>query len=105
MLPSDLIIQEGWVQGTLKSPEGRCILGALRDSQINAPHHLDHEIRTLLGLEEPLYIWNNDPDRTKEEVVAILRLAEINCGLRPVEESDMEGSWTTLHRESVTAST
>jgi hypothetical protein len=70
-------IAKGWCQGNFIVEGSYCILGALGWFGTGGRH--DEAIRILAGLigksAEPksgLWLWNDDPDRTQAEVVALL---------------------------------
>ena len=76
MKPSELIKKYGWIQHELGSEAmGYCIVGAVhasfkRKSLINRLHLLD-SLTCNLDIHS-LSEWNDDPLRTKEEVIEFL---------------------------------
>ncbi len=91
MLPSDLLLRDGWTRYHIRqNDEGRCLLGTIWTSQDMAtrnqddPHYriLD-EVRSLIGGGSVMQ-WNDTQCPDAATAVALLRRAEINCGLRPV---------------------
>ena len=105
MLPSELL-EQGWCQGvTAKDEEGYniggqnelavswCFVGAairsfgLSNQSLEFIHSGE---QILFGGELSLVAaWNDNPERTQAEVVAVARLVEIKMGLR-VEGEDWE---------------
>lgn len=81
---ADLIERTGWCQGDIyelgeNGILGYCAEGAIREVADKSGERFD--IRDLLALAETgtdgdaLYVWNDTPGRTKEEVIATLRRA------------------------------
>ena len=72
MKPSEVIRKYGWVQHELGySKIGFCVMGALWHSYDNyktCEHIYGHLWKNLSIMPE---IWNDDPNRTKEEVIAM----------------------------------
>lgn len=65
----DLLETVGWCQGEYVSPDGKCcLLGAL--DTLNAPNAAYEPIEARIG---EIWIWNDTPGRTKEEVIALLK--------------------------------
>lgn len=92
MLPSELL-EQGWVNRTPKSGE-YCLGTAFVTS-----HKWSVESMKVLHtlIEGPSIIqWNDTPGRTKEEVIAVARLAEMKLGLRPME-TEGEGFAVVAH--------
>jgi hypothetical protein len=81
---ADLLEQRGWIQGQRQSSKGRCVLGAIgfhwtetTDADTcYAANKLLAQIN-LLTAEDlwSLAAWNDEPGRTKAEVVTALREA------------------------------
>lgn len=73
MRPSQLIEKYGWVQGIYGSLEiGFCAEGAIRA----ADRHPPMSFNTWLQMHNHAYdkvFWNDDPKRTKEEVISALK--------------------------------
>ncbi len=92
MLPSELL-EQGWCQGDVWNDKGEhCLIGAAIKGQGDMGEFMDI-VRELIR-HRPDYAghpanWNNDPNRTQAEVVALARLVEIRMGLR-VEGEDWE---------------
>ncbi len=104
MLPSEYL-EQGWCQGnyanTGGNPEsGKAISWCLSGAAWKAFGYNDQRrlrfqdaIMELVGYS--FTTWNDDPDRTQEEVVAVAKLAEIKLGLREVETAsvyELEGA-------------
>lgn len=76
---ADIIEENGWIQGTLVDDEtgAVCAIGAIQQAcrQIDTPTYWS--ARNALGqyVDDGVSIWNDDEDRTKEEVLAALREA------------------------------
>lgn len=94
MLPSELL-EQGWCQHSIGDDQGGvCLIGAALMGQANMGEFL--ETASELLRHHPDFHgnrvhWNNDPNRTQAEVVALAKLVEIKMGLRPVEtEAAME---------------
>lgn len=95
MLPSDLLIQIKWFQGTRTAEDATCLVSAIyrRVSEQQERVQLLEALRRLLNLEDTcqaLTNWNDHTCPDKATAVAVLRQAEINCGLRPVEDDTIE---------------
>ena len=94
MLPSELL-EQGWCQDVLRDYQGkRCLVGAGIDGLGFETYSEFHKTITQI-LELPSHgmtipEWNNASERTKAEVVAVAKLAEIKMGLRPTESGDVE---------------
>lgn len=75
---ADLLETRGWCQGTMRAPSGQlCVMGSIREAsrfmslflaQRQATDALSREIQD----SEPTN-WNDQPDRTVEEVISSLR--------------------------------
>lgn len=73
-----LLTDAGWCQRTASTPNGKlCLIAAI----VGASYHLGYEYtagRDMLTLVRErsgipyLFIWNDDPSRTKDEVLALL---------------------------------
>lgn len=81
-----LIETRGWVQEAYENSEGCCLDGALMiasdypdtlfDSRATASYHVARElvreeIRDMTGVGD-IIGWNDDPDRTKDDVTEVL---------------------------------
>lgn len=100
MKPSELL-KQGWCQGKwAEYPNGSKVL--YRDLIANPPptaykwcvtgavivlvepggqrSHVLRRVHELTGCKS-LLAWNDHPDRTKAEVVAVMEQAELECGL------------------------
>ena len=73
---AQIIEEHGWVQGKPGRPgEGYCMVGAIQEVSGFTPCLI-----TAVGLvrsitQEDLAYWNDQPGRTKEEVLHVLRKA------------------------------
>ena len=117
MLPSDVLRERGWCQGSLFSVEGNvCIRGAinasLQPTQTRTQQRIvfdaafwewDREVAHVLNMRpQPhddrgipagyttVVEWNNTSGRTKEEVIAVLEAVEYKRGLRVKMEDLIE---------------
>lgn len=93
MLPSDMIREGGWCQFALDKGTKHCILGALLNSSACGQGGLTLwylEIQTVLETDRFLTGWNNAPERTAEEVIAVLEETERRLGLRMKMEDLIE---------------
>lgn len=80
---ADLIESRGHAKGALIDHRGRlCLLGALNMAASGSPRHCVRGRNALCYVEN--YIddwsgidWNNRPERTPEEVIAVLRAAAV----------------------------
>jgi len=81
-----LVIERyGWTQGQHRSRSGRrCILGAQAvlyrlgygdDATVTAAAAHLQAVLTERGIHQPYHQWNDDPDRTREQVLALVREA------------------------------
>jgi hypothetical protein len=69
----NLIDRHGWQQGDMgNANEGYCIEGACRAA--GSDYGDWSEVRAPLGIAIP-FVWNDEPGRTKEEVLAVLDAA------------------------------
>ncbi len=71
---ADMIERQGWCQGQWADKHGRvCIMGALGDTESDPAAFCAacHRLSTHLG--QRLSMWNDEPGRTKDEVLAMLR--------------------------------
>jgi len=87
MLPSELL-EQGWCQNRLRDDNGNvCLVGAV--NVLQSPSLRCEFYRAAAQLVDvsvfKITDWNNDPARTKAEVVAVAKLVEIKLGLREVE--------------------
>lgn len=81
------LVTRGWIQGTIRDVNGFCLLGAVaitvRPDGTESMMTQTMSVNIALGylaeeiLCEPNEItsWNDDPDRTKDEVIAKLEAA------------------------------
>ncbi len=68
---ANLIEEKGWCQGALRTQGGaHCVLGALIEA---SPSFDLKPLQALIG--DSVAIWNDKPERTKEEIIAALRKA------------------------------
>ena len=84
MLPSEML-RQGWGQGMSSLEPGKvCLLGAFGNYfGVGLGGWPDGCMETLQLLTEDLvYYWNDAPERTQDEVVAVAKLVEIKLGLR-----------------------
>ena len=78
MKPSDLIERYGWVQGRLGNTRiGFCLEGAIFEwamTQWDKDAYYDayRKVSLVIG-SRSLSQWNDAPERTKDEVLAVLR--------------------------------
>ncbi len=99
MLPSELLAK-GWIQGTVvnRARTKFCIVGAVDYCFYRAGSlfpNSDQDFYPALvkeveatGWEFGVPAWNDKTGRTQEEVVALVRRAEIACGLRPADDPE-----------------
>lgn len=97
MLPSDLLAK-GWIQGHAVNVAGTrfCIVGAMSRFTTPLLRALTVAITKEIEATEwkcPLHrmtisTWNDQRARTQAEVVALVRRAEIACGLRPEDNPE-----------------
>jgi hypothetical protein len=90
---AEYIGEHGWLQGTLSSADGRvCAIGAIQriggtgnarsyDAVDALYEYLDLPMTT--GILHPVAIWNDEPERTAEDVILAMKCA--------AEELDSEG--------------
>ena len=85
MLPSELLEQEGWIQGAY-SYAGLCALGAVNKAFTGQA--IRSRARSLPGWDKAVgwVTWNDTEGRTQQEVVATLHQREIELGLCVVED-------------------
>ncbi len=97
MLPSDLLIRDGWIRNNFETGHGRCLSGAISRWAIDencgeSDEHvrLHTETSRLAAAPGGMTEWNDTicPDATT--AIAVMRQAEINCGLRPVKVEEVE---------------
>jgi hypothetical protein len=71
---ADLIEETGWIQDQFGSENlGYCLAGALRRvAPASEYYDARDEIHKRIGTEH-VTIWNDAPERTKEDVIAMLR--------------------------------
>jgi hypothetical protein len=77
---ADKLRNDGWAQGHLRTQDGRsCVVGVLRGFRVTTLTVVVASDRLVkhLGLSrtDDLMIWNDAPERTKEEVIAALEAA------------------------------
>lgn len=82
---ADYIEKYGWCQSVAFSPDGRaCLLGGIyagcggfsRDKVLpDVPPNYDNAVSRVAKFAPDLGYWNDQPCRTKDEVVAVLRKA------------------------------
>lgn len=66
---ADLIEQYGWIQGSFGDHQhGFCLLRAIEPGSVDALYR---------ELPMGLIVWNDEPGRTKEQVLAFLRRGEV----------------------------
>jgi hypothetical protein len=89
---ADLIEQRGHAKGALYDHRGRlCLLGALNMAVSGLPRHNHGGTRAMRYVEQFIgdqdaVRWNNAPERTPEEVIAVLRRA---AGVRNPHEREL----------------
>jgi hypothetical protein len=72
---ADIIDNRGWIQGALCNSSGHlCMLGALRWAA-RGPDTRAAELRIMAIVRMPVSAWNNTICRSKEQAVAMFRLA------------------------------
>lgn len=77
-----LLVEEGWIQGALSSPDGFCVLGALwESSSLRKPGSPAYA--ALLGMmsTKDLATYNDRPGRTKRQV-----LGKFSTAIRKLEK-------------------
>ena len=75
---ADLIEKKGWIQGANWRPgRGFCVFGAIDRVAKNDGPAFNDAVKRVYSLIEGHGIakWNDEPGRTKEEVLAMLRRA------------------------------
>jgi len=79
MLPSELL-EKGWVNHCPQNTEETCLVLAFDRLKL-----LDHNAKVVLRAltDDAIAHWNDT--HTKEEVIAVARLAEMKLGLRDIE--------------------
>ena len=99
MLPSDLLIREGWIRWAHSTEEGRCLVGAIAQAtpgtQIvvlldDMSIELARQVSVIVG--DDIAFWNDNRCPDVSTAIAVMRQAEINCGLRPVGMSNPRAS-------------
>lgn len=75
-----LIAEKGWIQRDLESPQGFCLMGALLAASAGAPPTrtalLSARNALLRALaSDSLVLWNDAPERTAADVLALLDTA------------------------------
>ena len=103
--PSEIIQERGWIQGNLQDSNGVCLLGAMdiachgnvwTCSAFNCESKgssLNGTLSTVLG--ERAYMWNNAPERTAEQVIALLQEYEVEFESEAVPEPEKEKELVT----------
>ena len=72
---ADLIERDGWVQGSPRTSEGRCMNMALQEVAGKQVYwQAKRYVEDVVGFRATA-AWNDTPGRTKTEVVAALRAA------------------------------
>ena len=103
MLPSDLLIERSWWVGQVRVEQAECVVSAIyRTMPVEFHNKLCQEVQAIVGLDNwstEIHRWNDKVCPDKATAVAVLRQAEINCGLRPVEED----KWTSLNWSNLTS--
>jgi len=91
MLPSDWLIKNGWCPQMHRGQSG-CLVVAITRCDLEIPDFiLWYAAEDLLGLRRnTLVTWNDYVCPNQETAVAVMRQAEINCGLRTVSEELVE---------------
>lgn len=72
---ADLIEKDGWCRGTYHRGRGHCIVGAVTKVVPWGPLGRQAVTELTLHLGVPAIWYNDDSDRTREEVVAAMRAA------------------------------
>ena len=76
---ASMIKRKGWIQGEFKNARGVCVIGAIQEAawDLNATDRTRAVVLRRLRKVTADYIaeWNDDPLRTKREVLAALRKA------------------------------
>jgi hypothetical protein len=81
---ADLLEQHGWIQGHRRTNRGRCVLGAIdfHWDQVNEVDKWNALTKILAHINLftqdntwSLAAWNDEPGRTKAEVITALRAA------------------------------
>lgn len=79
-----LLETKGWVQGTYRDSNGFCLVGAIQEVKDSFyptgiyPHLLQsvldtgYEIDYSIHDDVPLFDWNDEPNRTMEEVLELI---------------------------------
>lgn len=72
---ADLLESDGWIQGEEQTEHGRCVVGALVGSVGE-----EASLRTFCAAHDllavrvgPVPLWNDEPERTADEVIETLR--------------------------------
>ncbi|MFF2383733.1 hypothetical protein [Streptomyces sp. NPDC058108] len=82
------LIEQGWARGTYRTVSGRvCLQGAQRllfalgygdhDTANQAAHRIQ-DVLTGRGIRQPYPEWNDHPDRTRAEILTLIRSAADN---------------------------
>lgn len=75
---AEIIEQRGWCQGVSALPDGRCCAGwAIRTASNQDESAFNSAANHFFGYIgwRPIHGWNDEPQMTKERVVATLRAA------------------------------
>ena len=67
-----LLVEKGWIQGQLRTAEGRCLIGAMCDACFNASVGRVHAILKVTARTSSLGHWNDAKGRTKRHVLALI---------------------------------
>lgn len=76
---ADVLMLHGWIQGRPSGPDGFCVLGAIglisgADALEPPTELVSRALRDVIG-RGSLIEWNDDPGRTKSEVIQALQEA------------------------------
>jgi hypothetical protein len=72
----EILNERGWIIGTVSGPNGEtCMMGAVEFATSDLDEYRDYEeiIKRVVG-PDPV-MWNDDPNRSKDEVIEALRKA------------------------------
>jgi hypothetical protein len=92
MLPSDWLIENGWIPGNgFITGKGGCLLNAMGSTGYSIGDSMADQLLDALNLLTHSKInpveWNDHQCPDAATAVAVMRQAEINCGLRPITEA------------------
>lgn len=76
----DVIMERGWIQGEMRTPDGVCLLGGIDAAAFGDRQHravqavLERYLGSLIGLPHGINIpkWNDSDGRTFNEVITVL---------------------------------